>query len=629
MSENAIPAPQRHWQRPLKGEWRQQQHVLLWPYEKMRKGRIVADLNGATHLDMAADGSTVATDHGYVGPKGLDKILDGVVKLSGPLTIWLPSGWEHLVLTGLADLIDAGAITWRYCTLDANRVLIRGQWRGHAIIVTSLANWTGSSWDAWASKTDLRGRELFVECVRQCASLSRSLSCGTLAPSAGAAGQLAWRSWMAPIVRTTAISGATTATAGAMPAREYVAPIPQRPRPAREAERHVCYGLVHRQLRRGAVEGPIYCVDVSSCYLLSLVSTPLPVMYHKNLYRPTVVELAAGLSRGTGCALVQIYSPETPYPARRGGKVVYATGRYWTWLAGSELAWALLHQHVQECEYAYLWGASAMAEESQRTILDIAHCLEARSRRIAAAAWRSMYSHLVGRFAGWRREWKDCKSSQQFGTWAAWLEADPDTGAIVQHRSIAGRCQRLQAREDSTASVPLMFAVVTAQGRHIVRTLCECAGWGEVIAVEADSVWVTREGWQRCLKRCAQKGVAPDNLKTKEIFNRAWLTGEAISVVEINGQRYVRSPGIPADIAVTKAGKVEWPQGQQWAEEGAPDRKGGVRRHVRKWDANRIIREYNTPEVELSYADELNDPMLAAELLHPVGGKKVEDVTDE
>lgn len=622
MSESHSADTRRHWLRPLKGEWRAQRHLILWPEEEHHRGRVRARLTLAIDLAIARDGTIDRHDRPLPSVSALEEALDRATQGKGTLTVWLPSGWEHLVMTGLATLMDAGALTYRYCTLDANRVLIRGQWRARPIIITSLANWTGGTWDAWASKTDARGVQLMADSFVAIAQLSRILHTGTVAPSAGAGGMAFWRSSLGTVLRISkeAPSGGGRKRGGE--GQAFVAPIPQRPKRAREAERHSCYGLVHRQLRRGQVDGPIYCVDVTSCYLLCLATTPLPMVFTKHLHRPAVTELLTELSGATGCALVLLRSPETPYPVRRGGRVHYATGEFWTWLAGAELAEALINSHVQLCECAYLWLGSRFTAPRIAGLLSLGDTLREEAGPLVAAAWRSLYSHFVGRMAGWRREWVDCEAPHNFGRWAAWLGVDADTGAYVQYRSVAGRCQCLAARADSSDSVPLFFACVTAQGRYLLRRLAEIAGWPNCLAIEADSVWLTKEGWQRLQRRASQEGIAPDLLRCKETFSRAWLTGQSIAVVEQGGKRYVRCPGIPADIAVGTRGKVHWTTGQEWAEEGGPDRAKGVKRKERTWDASRIVKEFSAPAVELPYADEITDPILGPELLEPLGERQ-------
>lgn len=617
----------RHWMRPLKGEWRTSRHLLVWPIEERRGPRVTAPSSKVVLYEISATGDPVQMDQDARDEDTLEKTIDRATQMKGTLTIWLPAGWEHLVLSGLAEAIDAGILTWRYCHFEGERLIVRGLWRGRQIIICSLANWTGGRWDQWRDKAGLEGEQLFLASWYAAAVVSRSLHLGSLAPSAGAAGMLLWRSWLGPRVHTVVRNDAKSPQDGRSKPQQYVGPLPSRPLRARNAERHVAYGLVCRHLRRGLIEGPIYAVDVSVAYLLYLLTTPCPVMYTRTLHRPAPDELCGAMDGHTGCALVHLYSADEPYPVRRGGRVVWATGDYWTWLAGAELADALCARRVQAVESAHVWWAQMLAGDDVGRLMALGDALADSGQRLEAAAWRSIYSQLVGRFAAWKRTWKDTTSHQQFGRWAAWLEADRDTGAIVQHRSIAGRVQKLSAKEDTGDSVPLLFGCVTAQGRYITRSLAAIAGRENVVCVEADALWVTPAGWQAIQRAASAQGIAPDMLKCKEVYDAAWMSGERISVVRTGGQLYLRCPGVPGDVAVGAGGRVEWPSRGDWHADGPPKRSRGVKRGVAHYSVERIMRDYGGAPIALPWAERIDDPMMGAELLEPLGGggKKVDD----
>lgn len=609
-----------HWLKPLKGKWRPARHLLVWIEEEQEGATVRARGINLYSVLLTPDGKWRDDSAERAEWHNIEDALDDLTRESGTLTIWLPEGWEHLVMCGLAELIDRGAITWRYCQIDTHRLLIRGAWRGRSIVIASLANWTGGSWDQWRGKSPKRGQGLFLECWKACAQLCWMVRCGSMPATAGAAGLLVWRSWLGPRLEGTAPGGSKGSKTKTKKQAEYVGPVPSRPERCRHAERHCAYGLVHRQLRRGRVEGPIYCVDVSSCYLLCLMSMPVPIFYRRYLHRPSVDELAEEMTQGTGCALVQLRSPADPYPTRRGGRILWARGNYWTWLAGTELAMALWLGHVQSCEAAHLWSARQLDADTVGTLTMMETTLAQKGNGLLRAAWRSIYSQLVGRFAGWQRRWVDAPARHNFGRWAMWQQARPEDGHIITHRSIAGRCQRLQDREDSGDSVALLFACVTAQGRWILSSLANCAGRPNVLSVEADSLWVTPEGWQALQRRCSEVGVAPDSIRAKEVFDRAWLTGEAVSVVELEGKRYLRCPGVPADIVVGPQGTVQWPLTEDWFSRAADGPGVSVRRTHGSMNAARIVDLHDYEPEILDYGDELDDPAMSAELLEPLGG---------
>lgn len=607
-----------HWMKPHKGGWRPSHHLLLWPFETLSGKRVKAPVVGGIHVYLNKDGTADKTSYSTEEGHALEHMLDRAGAGKGTLTIWIPGGWDHLVLSGLAGLIDDGVITWRYCSIESHRVLIRGQWRGKNIIVTSLANWTGSTWEAWRDKVDDRGIALYASCWGAIAKWCHVASIGSVPPSAGAAGMLLWRSSLGPQIEVMEHSPAAKKKQGSDKGAIYIGPLPSRPKRCRHAERHCAYGLTHRQLRRGLVDEKIYCVDFREAYLFGLMTMVQPVCYTRTLHRPDIHELADGFSEHTGCALVQVRSPEVPYPVRRNGRTLWATGEFWTWLAGMEIASALHLSHIVACQTAYLWVGKSYRSEEIALTLSLGSTMKESWGPLPSAAWRSVYSHLVGRFAAWRKRWVDCTVPNRFGRWSMFHGIDAETGAPVTYRSIAGRVQRLEAKEDAGDSVALFFACVTAQVRYAVHQLALLAEEENVIAIEADAIWVNQTGWQKLQRRCSERGIAPDRLATKEVFDRAWLTGEAIAVVEMAGKQYLRCPGVPADIAVGTRGDVSWPQGDDWHADGGPDEKRGVRRHERRYSAKEIMRLNSSPAVRLSLSDSLSDPIMGIPLLQPL-----------
>lgn len=623
MSTNtSVKKPQKHWITPTKGKWRGGTHLLIWIDETRRKG-VVTPSGVWCYLATCDQHGTTVIDGPYDAQGDLlERQLDEAASTKGTLTIWLREGWDDLVLSGLAKLIDEGAITWRYCNIDGRRLTLRGAWRGKDIVVTTLTAWTGGTWDEWRSKTDLSGRKLFLFSWVKIAEICHVTKVGCVAASAGAAGQLAWRSWLGPVVTMRDTNVTRRGKKKSKPDRQYVIPIPSRPLRAQQAERHCCYGLVVRQLCRGTVAGEIYAVDATSMYLTALASTPLPAMYVRTLHRPSIYELSETIASHTGCALVCLQTEHDPYPKRVNGRVVWATGEYWTWLCGAELAFALQNSHVIACECAHIWAATYMSDKSREIAMEIARVCDISDQPVAKAAWRCMYSHLVGRFASWRRVWKDTPAIHQFGRWSSWLQADHDTGRIVTHRSIAGRCQKLSAREDSGESVPLMFGCVTSYGRWFMSHIASYIDREHILAIEADSLWLTRAGWQILQSAISAAGYPVDLLRVKSIYDRAWMTGEHVAVVEREGKQYIVSPGVPADIVVGPNGRVEWPLSMDWHVDGDPDARRGVRRFLATMAAEKIIASCPKEMQRLPYSDHVCDPILGNELLRPYGDAK-------
>lgn len=637
-----------HWLKPVKPSSPSGRHVLLYVQEQQHKGRTVPGRRNAWAADILKNGWKCGLAGSWKNTDQLDSVLDSVCLKKGETTIWVLRGWSDLVLSGIVELIDAGIITWRYVSLSGRSCLIKGAWRGRKITVTSLTNWTGSRWDSYGdTSTDAAVARLMtavsshslklgddnnIEQARSLETLAailcicKLLALPRLPPTAGSAGILLWRAWLGPRVDVITQCQRKKGKGKEEVAAAYVCPIPSRPIKAANAERHTCYALTTRQLRKGLVNGPIYCMDLRSAYLVGLSMTPLPLIYDATLHRPSSHELADRMQGHTGCALVRIQTDDWYYPARINGKVIPCRGRYWTWLAGAELVHALCCGHIAECWTAYLWHAGIMSDEDRRLLGMIKSSCEHYNMTAVCSAWRGVYSALVGRFAGWQRLWEDSPAHAGFGRWSQWVQADHDTGVVVPHRSVGGKVQYLSGKVDKQDSVPLLFGCVTSVVRWIMQTIAEKCGYEHVYSIAADSIWLDSAGWQQVQRNISSAGLAPDNVKVKAIYDKAWMTGKHVVVTERHGVRELHMPGVSNGAVLDSEGRVSIEHTDDWDSDGEPRASKGVRRRRHRYSIERILRDYSFSAQTLLPGDTVSIPLLSDTLLQQLKGERtVED----
>lgn len=638
----------KHYLTPIKGKIRSGRHLFLWietdetePVLRTTTNRAWDILWGADHLDVHCAGP-------WSGAADLERLLDKCTAGKGTLTVWLARGWEDLVLSGLAQLLDSGAFVWRYALIDGQRVLIRGTWRGRSIVVTSLANWTGCRYDSWPKVIEDHGIQMLVGGIATaasdagqalsarerlalstwgaCAMAARLLRSVSLAPTVAGAAVQVWRRFLGPTfavyVRKKDKRGRLTKE---KPMR-IVAPSPYRPDRAALAERHCCYGLFLRYLRQGAVDEPIYCLDMRGAYAMALSISPLPLQYERTLYQPTLEELVDKLTGKTGHALVRVDTLDWAYPVRRQRTVHPAIGQYWTWLAAAELVHALTSGHVKECYTAYIWSMARVEPAAQECLLMLSASLGHDGSAGVGAAWRAIYSALVGQFAGRRQHWRDLAPRGGVERWSQWVTADVQTGQLRRCRSIAGRQQQLVDNTDTSASVPLVYASVTAWVRWMGQMLLNIAGVENTVALVADSLWVTRKGWQRLLKRCSQVGMRPDDLRTKAVFDRCYFDGKSAVICERNGQRILRVPGCRDGTTLDADYRATDYVAPPWGSTPSFDPSAGIARRKRTFAGQRLIDQCSHPAIIQPIGEPLDDPLLRPELLErPRWGRTVAD----
>lgn len=639
----------RHWLKPLKGQQRPGRHLLLWvdadeskPILRRQSCRAWDAVLHGPRLKAWCIGAWKSSDE-------LEVILDASTKGKGTLTIWIARGWEDLVLTGLAELLDCKACVWRYALLDGQRVLIRGLWRGKPVVISSLSNWTGHKWDVWGEVFDdnrctaslkaftgaegaeaielSRREEQYLRTWCAIANLSVALSLPVLAPTVAGAGMLAWRQMIGPRVKVMIEWSKKKKKKATTTPALIVAPSPFRPAQSVCAERHSAYGLITRQLRRGFVDEMVHCVDLRSAYLLALCTAPLPLAYCKTLHRPSIYELTQAMVSNTAHALVRIKTQNNAYPVRYDGRVKLAQGNYWTWLAGSELALALLNGECTEIQTAYLWRASPLSTQAADLLLNVPAAFTTERSPAVKSAYRSLYSALVGQFAGRRKTWTDCPARAGFGSWAEWESANISSGEITKYRSIAGHTQRLVDCTDTSASVPLMYACITSHVRVMMLNLLHQAGLENVVCLHCDSLWVTRAGWQQLQAQVSRAGLSPDSLACKATYDRVWMSGKSVAVIERNGKRSIKAPGVGDFAALDETCRAYGIRATHWSQCESVQAEDGCRRRKIVFAGQRIIDQHSNVPVVLPLGEPIDDPLLRTELLRSLSLKR--SVIDE
>lgn len=635
-----------HWLRPIKGEVGRSRHLLLWQEEDRRGDGRAARARRLTPgrrrmwiVDMRGPKLATSVVSGWEDAAALADRIAGAHPNKGTLTVWTARGWSDLVLTGLAELIDAGIYTWRYANIDGARCLFRGALSGLSTVITSLPCWTGGRWDAWPqcaesdpgrdcvqqaraalldSSAPLEGDEaLALATLVTILSSAWLLGAGNPQPTVASQARRLWQSWLGPRVWREETVAAKKGQKASVKTVCYVGPIPTRPDAAAAAERHVCYGLPREQFASGRYDGQVYVADMANAYLASYLGAPMPLLYADGLRRPSPAALADALCGHTGLALCLLDTDGYPYPVRRARKPGRAVGRYWTWLCGTELAQALCHEYVREVESAWLWHADLVPGEKAGRALLLSAALETDGVHGVKSCWRALYSAIIGSYAGWARVWEDCTYPHSFGRWSVWSGMDPTTGEEVRYRSIAGRVQRLTGRADAAGSVPLLFGCVTAALRVGMMYGVSTAGPGQVLSLSADALWLTTAGWQALQRALSADGVSPDSLRVKAIYDRVWMTGSGRAVVEREGRRYAVLSGVPHDLAADADGVVRWRAHEDWPSQERPTAARGVQSRAVHFNTARLIKEYDYPYRAQCPWLQWQDGLLPEELLTP------------
>lgn len=621
-------------------------HVVLtplWEPAPLRPGQTVPGqhLAGRMAWRLHVEGRELTLFGGvfYSSADRLSGLLLSAAPKRRPLAVWLPRGWEDLVGSEMGELLDRGDYVYRWAVLDGARTIFSGRLGRKRVDVTSLAAWTGGSWDAWRddAQTMLARMDIVknhegdgvdfrnaAESVRTAVGTvalivgaHTVLDVGRPRLSAGAGARQWWRIWGGPTLRVIDERPRKGKAKAKAKPRLVVAPLPLRPHAAAGHEGHCCYGLVREQYARGHVGGQVHLIDMASAYLAALAGNFLPTVYHGTLRGPTVKELASWMESQTGCALVKISSQDTPYPVSRAPDQPRAMGCYWTWLAGADLQMALKSGHVIAAATSHLWWELRSPLKRTNLLMSVKPGLVAAGQAHLAPVWRSLYAAMVGSWAQRRWKWEDVKMESQLGRWGTWTRARQQGDGLEHWRVVAGRVQRQVYSGEAPHALPLAYACVTAAIRQTIDGLRGRLPQHAVLATACDALWVTDEGrdaWQAIV---ADKMGLPGEFRAKDTYDDAWLDGEGGAVVRKGEWMFPLLPGVPHGVALSADGYASWQRPPQWID-GVELGPEGVRpRRIAKWDGGALVRSHSYPLRPVDPWQRLEQKALPEHLLMP------------
>lgn len=243
--------------------------------------------------------------------------------------------------------------------------------------------------------------------------------------------------------------------------------------------------------------GPVYKLDVNSCYPYLMHRHAFPVSYCYSLTRPSVRDLADRMACMEGVADVQIRSDIHVYPVRREGETVWANGAFPTTLCGPELRQALDNGEVVEVISAQLYVRGrpfvAFAERCWR----LKDLYARQGKRWEEALIKRLSKSLHGKLGQRGERWETVNGICPPVEWGRWPEWDEESQEWVQWRSLGGNCQTRSLRSETSTNFPLIAAYVCAYARCYLRALIDTAGPRGVYYWDADCIHTSSAGYAR------------------------------------------------------------------------------------------------------------------------------------
>lgn len=345
---------------------------------------------------------------------------------------------------------------------------------------------------------------------------------------------------------------------------------------ARDLERDSYYAGRNEAYRIGHVSGPIWHLDIQSCYpcVSRAVGMPARLKGYDGSGQGNVASLLSDGWKVIADVTLATHRPD--YPCRRGKEVVYPVGRFRTSICGPELEEADNLGIIEQTHRVAWYEESELFTEWTDEMLAIRALLKAGTVHGMLAAVKSMSNNLYGSFAKRNRQWVRCECSPAPGPYSLWYERLPEQhkcsgkvqrpgegvdGSVRDRERILTRwrsrgwlVEYQTAPEDAPDSLPAISAWVSSLGRARLLVLLNCAGRENVFYTDTDSLWVNKEGY--------------DNLTTAGFvkegeYGKLKLVGKYDSITIHGHKSYVAGEkgiqcGVPAIAAINPDGTAVW-----------------------------------------------------------------------
>lgn len=242
--------------------------------------------------------------------------------------------------------------------------------------------------------------------------------------------------------------------------------------------------------------GPIYRCDVNGHYPFAMLCHKYPSRYLRTVFDWEPERLWGCMEQLCAVAHVRIKSERGVYPVRTDRGTIFARGKFHTWLCGQELYRALRDREVVRVVKAHLYTADFILKPFAERLVRARQLAEREGNQLRAAICKATVNALHGKFAQLPGRWEYDPAICPPFNWGSWARLDYETGEIGKFRAIAGKAQRYSRSGERDESFPAIAAHVAANAREHMLYLARCAGPDGVLYEDADSLHLSRLGYE-------------------------------------------------------------------------------------------------------------------------------------
>lgn len=272
-------------------------------------------------------------------------------------------------------------------------------------------------------------------------------------------------------------------------------------------------------------KGPVYHLDVVGCYASVMCGNLYPVIWRKTKVDISVDSLRDYMGAYAVVASVEIKTQERPYPVRRPDGTLWCVGEFECTLPGPELAIALSRGEVRRVHRADLYTRNNPFDRFVDRMWAMRSMYMLANMPFEGGICKRIMAALHGKLGARSHRWELAPGLVAPQPWGQYAYYDGESGEISVRRAIGGHVQIENPDPDSPSSLCAISAYVTSYARLWIEQLREVAMNRAVLYEDADSLHVTKEGYQRLDKAGLINEHELGHCRVVQVANRACYWG--------------------------------------------------------------------------------------------------------
>lgn len=352
---------------------------------------------------------------------------------------------------------------------------------------------------------------------------------------------------------------------------------------ALDLERASYFGGRNECWQLGKVKGKVYYLDYTSAYPSVMHDEKFPVRLLGVDYGKSASALPL-LSKGFGVVAEVYVRCEVPIlPKLIEHKLCFPVGTFWCVLTGPEILQLLQVGEVLDVG----WSAAFYMEPIFTTFIDecweFRHQSKLRKDQCQTKFFKTLGNSLYGKFGQNGMKWDSDRWEPTLPD-MCWIEYDNDTNTITRCRRLAGLTQTKRTESEAYESIPSIASYVTAYQRVRLWEFCKQCGLENVLYLDTDGVFVTRDGYMRVKKQL--DGSKLGTVKLEGVSNGMHIRGcKDYAFGDKSKTKGVRANAVWLDEATVTQ--------QQWSSLRGSLRRNSVEQQTIRKVTKHLTRTYN------------------------------------